>query len=325
MFGLKKKSQSASGQPKDASPAPAAPAAAGGSRIGALLSGRRGIIAVVVVLVLIAAAGAVTYMDLLSPAPPPPSAPVARPAARPVPVPSAGTGQAAADRPVATAAAQPAAQPAATGTATDAPTSPPSAGDPEEVYARLHAATLAGDMVEMRRNATAAKRAELEAIPKAQASAAVNLIGSMMPPTYKVTRKSIAEDGKTATLLATGTSEFGKQEMHGAVNFTREDGSWKVGEWSWTSDKPGAQPSAKAAESMGRASTEKTALATPAEEAKPAQSPAERRRAREEAAKLAEQERLAEEKRRQEAFNARCVIRPVMSDADIDRCRPDRK
>ena len=180
-------------------------------------------------------------------------------------------------------------------------------------------------MAEMRRHATAAKRAELEAIPKAQASAAVNLIGSMMPPTYKVTRKNVAEDGKTATLLATGTSEFGKQEMHGAVNFTRENGSWKVGEWSWTSDKPGAQPTAKAAESIGRASAEKTALAAPAEEAKPAQSPAERRRAREEAAKLAEQERLAEEKRRQEEFNARCVIRPVMSDADIDRCRPDRK
>ena len=43
---------------------------------------------------------------------------------------------------------------------------------------------------------------------------------------------------------------------------------------------------------------------------------------REEAAKLAEQERAAEEKRRQEEFNARCIIRPVMSDADIERCRP---
>lgn len=64
----------------------------------------------------------------------------------------------------------------------------------------------------------------------------------------------------------------------------------------------------------------------PAAQVKPApKSAAERRRERAEAARLAAQERAAQEKRRIEQFNERCVIKPVMTDDEIDRCRPTRR
>lgn len=208
--------------------------------------------------------------------------------------------------------------------------------DLDQLYAKLHAATLRGDVTEMRSYATAAKRAELAALPKQQVAALVNVMGSMLPQAYTVSRKSIAQDGKSATLLAVGRSEFGKQEMHGAVNFLIEDGEWKVGDWSWTTDKTAAAKTAAASAPAAKPAVR----ARPAAETKAAKQPdetadgekpvaaassAERKRERQETARLAEQKRAAEEKRRVEQFNERCVIKPVMTDAEIDQCRPRRR
>ena len=227
------------------------------------------------------------------------------------------------------------AAPAIAGAASSPAMPASAAGDPEEAYAKLHAATLAGDVIEMRRSATAAKRTELAAMPKAQLTALVNTIGSMMPQEYKVTRKSIAPDGKTATLLASGTSEFGKQEVHGAVNLVLEDGEWRVGEWSWTTektDKPKVAASAAVLPETKTAGKAKTATVAAVgavgdkeKSSGPAPSAEERKRAREEAARLAEQKRAAAEKLRVEQFNARCSFKPVMTDAEIDQCRPARR
>jgi len=46
-----------------------------------------------------------------------------------------------------------------------------------------------------------------------------------------------------------------------------------------------------------------------------------RKREAEEARRLAAEERVAAEKQRREDLLRRCVIRPVMTDADIDACR----
>lgn len=70
------------------------------------------------------------------------------------------------------------------------------------------------------------------------------------------------------------------------------------------------------------AQSEESAAPVKPEAPKPA---AERRRQRAAAARLAEQERAAQEKRRIEQFNERCVIKPVMTDDEIDRCRPTRR
>ncbi len=212
------------------------------------------------------------------------------------------------------------------------------AADIERLYAKLHAATLRGDVAEMRSHATAAKRAELSAMPKEQITAVVNLMGSLMPQTYKVSRKSITPDGKKANLLAVGISEFGKQEVHGTVNFMLEDSEWKVADWSWTSDKAGgararaAAPAAAAAKAAapagaaaGASDASAAAQAAPDKPAAPVMTAAERKRAREEAAALAEQKRLAQEKLRTEQFNARCSFKPVMTDAEIEQCRPARR
>lgn len=212
------------------------------------------------------------------------------------------------------------------------------AADIERLYAKLHAATLRGDVAEMRSHATAAKRAELSAMPKEQITAVVNLMGSLMPQTYKVSRKSITPDGKKANLLAVGISEFGKQEVHGTVNFMLEDSEWKVADWSWTSDKAGgararaaapaaatAKAAAPAGAAAGASDASAAAQAAPDKPAAPVMTAAERKRAREEAAALAEQKRLAQEKLRTEQFNARCSFKPVMTDAEIEQCRPARR
>lgn len=254
--------------------------------------------------------------DSIKPVPVPTqrSTPASRPQATPKPQPVAAASAAA-------GGASGGAKPAATATSS-------AEADLEDVYAKLHAATLTGDVTEMRRYATTKQRAELAAMPKEQVATTVNVMSRLMPQTYKIARKNVAQDGKTATLNATGLSEFGKQEVHGTVNFELEDGEWKVANWSWSSDKPGtAKPAAQTVAEVKPAPVAKAAAKPEASTtaAKPPVDPAERRRAREEAVRMAQAKRLEENRRLAEAFNQRCTFKPVMTDEEIDRCRPARR
>lgn len=133
--------------------------------------------------------------------------------------------------------------------------------DPEAVYARLHSAMLAGKADEVAGYSAAATKAELAAKPPAERDALIRSMAQAAPKTYTVTDKSIAPDGKSATLRATGVSEFQtRAEVYLTASFRKEGEAWKVASWAWSNQKPPtvAKPSAPPA-------------AKPAEEAAPPQ------------------------------------------------------
>jgi hypothetical protein len=133
--------------------------------------------------------------------------------------------------------------------------------DPEAVYARLHSAMLAGKADEVMGYSTAATKAELAAKPQTERDALMRGMAQAAPRTYTVTEKSIAPDGKSATLRGTGVSEFQtRAEAYLTASFRKEGEAWKVASWAWSNQKPPpiARPAAPAA-------------AKPAEEAAPPQ------------------------------------------------------
>lgn len=111
--------------------------------------------------------------------------------------------------------------------------------DPEAVYARLHRALLAGNAEEVAGYSTAATRAELAAKPQAERSALIRSMAQAAPRTYAITEKSIAPDGKSATLRGTGISEFQtRAEAYLTASFRKEGEAWKVASWAWSNQKP---------------------------------------------------------------------------------------
>lgn len=133
--------------------------------------------------------------------------------------------------------------------------------DPEAVYAKLHSAMLAGNAGEVAGYSTAATKAELAAKPQAERDALIRSMAQAAPKTYTITEKSIAPDGKSATLRGTGVSEFQtRAEAYLTASFRKEGDAWKVASWAWSNQKPppAAKPAAPAA-------------AKPAEEAAPPQ------------------------------------------------------
>ena len=122
--------------------------------------------------------------------------------------------------------------------------------DPEAVYARLHAAMLAGKAEEVMGYSTAATKAELAAKPQAERDALLRSLAQAAPKTYTITDKSIAPDGKSATLRGTGVSEFQtRAEAYLTASFRKEGEAWKVASWGWSNQKPPpiAQPAKPAA------------------------------------------------------------------------------
>lgn len=111
--------------------------------------------------------------------------------------------------------------------------------DPEAVYARLHRAMLAGNAEEVAGYSTAATRAELAAKPQAERNALMRAMAQAAPRTYAITEKSIAPDGKSATLRGTGISEFQtRAEAYLTASFRKEGEAWKVATWAWSNQKP---------------------------------------------------------------------------------------
>lgn len=163
---------------------------------------------------------------------------------------------------------------------------------PEAVYANLHRAALAGNLYEMMQYATEARKREIGAQPAAGDVA--KLISAMMPRSYNVTGTTISPDGATAQLRALGTGAFlgQTQQLHGTVNFLKENGAWKVDRWEW-SDQPGAAPTRVQAKPAADPMPARPQLASP-----PPPTPAGVSR----------------------SAQPECQIKPVMTDEDLRRC-----
>jgi hypothetical protein len=179
------------------------------------------------------------------------------------------------------------------------------ADTPEAVYARLHAAALARNLDEMRLYAAEAQRAEL-IVPE-------------LPRTYSVTGKAARRDGKAVELRASGTADtvgLGFTQMFGVIGLVKEKGEWKVERLSWSTQRPGEYPEgyvivqgpAPEPRSSGEPQTPRFAVPPSAPEPshlltrKPAEDP------------------KPQDERKPGTEPAPCVIKPVMSDADLRAC-----
>lgn len=208
--------------------------------------------------------------------------------------------------------------------------------DPEAVYSKMHKALLASNVDEALKYSTEARRQELSSLPQAQKVATVQLIAKMLPQTYSIAGTNIAPDGKTAELRASGQAPAlmgGKPETnYGVILFVKEKNEWKVDKSEWSNTRPGnfglvqaqAKPAAAAA-SKGEMSAAEAARALKDKDEEVQMSEEQLKKAREEeeamARKKAAEDAAAERERQKQARMALCVIKPVMSDEEIDLCR----
>jgi hypothetical protein len=131
--------------------------------------------------------------------------------------------------------------------------------DPEALYAKMHGATLAGNTAEVLGYGTATSQAELAPKSQAEKDAVVRGLARVLPKSYTITEKTIAPDGNSAVLRATGTSEApGRAQLYLDARFVKEGGAWKAASWSWTDRKPPppaqpAVPATSAAKDAGSA------------------------------------------------------------------------
>lgn len=115
--------------------------------------------------------------------------------------------------------------------------------DPEALYAKVHAATLAGNTAEVLGYGTAAAQAELAAKSQAEKDAVVRSLAAVIPKTYAITEKSVAPDGNRAELRGTGISAApGRGELYLNASLRKEGETWKVATWSWSNQKPPPLP-----------------------------------------------------------------------------------
>ena len=176
------------------------------------------------------------------------------------------------------------------------------ADEPEAVYRKLHSATLAGNVDEMLKYASAAQRAEISALP--DRGTALKFLATMMPKSYAITSKVLGPEGKTARILATGAHIVmgHTQPMYGEISLRMENGEWKVDQWGWSNDEPAATAPAPSRTAPAPSRTTPTPSRTT-----PAPKPP---------AAAAKEPTL----RRVEP-KSECMIKPVMTDEDIERCR----
>jgi hypothetical protein len=179
---------------------------------------------------------------------------------------------------------------------------PAAAQAPEAAYSKLHSAVLAKNMKDVMRYATNARRAEVASNPSAEAT--IEAMSAMLPKTYQVTGKTVTPDGNSAQLRTSGLLDVGGQRapMHGVIDLRRESGEWRVEQWAWSSDRPAVGQTAQA--------TKPEAKAADAPPAKPAPKPAA----------AAKAESSGDAMLGRSTKPAPCVIKPVMSDADLKNC-----
>lgn len=122
---------------------------------------------------------------------------------------------------------------------------------PEQVYAKLHAAELAGDFEGMKKYLAAENVQFLNAAQKdPEQMEMVELMRRMLPPTYVVERATIDRDGNKATLELTGMrqSHAGKApaKVAGKIALVRERGEWKIDSEDWGRSGRSAHPKPEA-------------------------------------------------------------------------------
>jgi hypothetical protein len=108
-------------------------------------------------------------------------------------------------------------------------------GSPEAVYAKFHQAGLAANFPEMRKWGTAAKGAEIAAMPAAMQQSLLGFLAAVLPKTYTVDSRTA--DDVQATLNVSAKQESGP--VYGVVTLIRENGEWKVDEAKWGEPPPG--------------------------------------------------------------------------------------
>ncbi len=123
------------------------------------------------------------------------------------------------------------------------------ADEPETVYARFHAAGLAADFDGMRRNGSAARSAELQAMRATSRLRMLQAMAGTLPKAYDVTDKIIFPDGRHATLYLRAKPKSQSADKSAALTGTallvKEMGEWKVDEASWGGEETGAPASQK--------------------------------------------------------------------------------
>jgi hypothetical protein len=111
------------------------------------------------------------------------------------------------------------------------------ADDPEAVYAKFHRAGLTANFDGMLKYGTAEKGASLASMPAPMRREMLDMLAHMLPKTYSVAGKTIAPDGKHATLRVTAEqkSRPGDQPSPaaGRITLVKEGGVWKVDEANW--------------------------------------------------------------------------------------------
>jgi hypothetical protein len=175
------------------------------------------------------------------------------------------------------------------------------ADEPEAVYAKYHRAAMAGELDEMLMYGPAARRAEMAGASEARRVAALKMAQFMVPRAFKLERKTVARNGRSALLIVSGpwASTGGRMDTtYGTVSLVSENGQWTVDDATWSTEKPAilstpspAPPAAAKARAQG---------ATGAPVVGTTSSPPVRK--------------LGEAKEP-------CVYKPVMTAEDMERCR----
>jgi len=109
---------------------------------------------------------------------------------------------------------------------------------PEAVYAKFHQAGLAGNFQEMRRWGTAAKGAEIAAMPAALQQSMMSLLAAILPQAYTVDGRTV--DEVQATLNVSAKQQSGL--VYGLITLLKENGEWKVDEAKWGEPPPPPPP-----------------------------------------------------------------------------------
>lgn len=189
---------------------------------------------------------------------------------------------------------------------------------PEAVYQKVHNAVLAGNVAEMMKHATAAQRAELEKTPGKEQI--LKLMAAVMPKTYTVSGTQLAGDGKTAVMHASGMASLigPPQPVYGVVNFAMEGGEWKVAKTEWNNTKP---PTLAASAAPAPAPAAKPAAAPVALPSSPAPVADDGKSAARQAAEEKRAREREEAARKRAEFEKLCVIKPVMTEPEIELCR----
>ena len=123
------------------------------------------------------------------------------------------------------------------------------AGDdePEGVYAKFHAAVLAGNVDEVLRQGTEAQRVQMAQMSEERRKAQLKALGAQMPPSYALRAKKLSPDGQSAQLWLSGPGKApagGKPEtLYATVFLVMQRAEWKVAAAGWSSRDPGLPPS----------------------------------------------------------------------------------